>query len=413
MKILMINVVCGIRSTGRICADLATALEAQGHEVRIAYGRGIVPEQFRKYAIRVGTDFDNKMHGFRARLVDGCGFGSKSATENLIEWIKEYNPDVIHLHNIHGYYVNIEILFDYLRTCGKRVIWTLHDCWAFTVHAAYCEAAGCERWKEGCYNCPKKFDYPKSLVDNSKNNWVRKKEILTSVQDLHIVTPSQWLANLVKHSYLSENKVSVIHNGVDTSVFRPVNSNIKKDLGIEGKKVILGVAALWEQRKGLYDFYRLSRELDDKFRIVLVGLSKKQMKKLPTGIIGIERTNSTKELASLYSASEVYFNPTYEDNYPTTNLEAIACGTPVITYDTGGSGESAKLFGAVVNKGDIERVYQIIVRGHFVKKESDMGIKKMVNKYIRIIENGGGITRVYYISLSAVNSNEIDRRYAA
>lgn len=382
MKILMINVVCGIRSTGRICTDLATALEAQGHEVKIAYGREKVPEKFQKYAVKIGSDLDVKMHGVRARLLDGCGFGSKKATEKFIDWVKEYNPEVIHLHNIHGYYINIEILFNYLRTCGKKIIWTLHDCWTFTGHAAYCEAANCERWKVGCSACPKKSDYPASLTDSSKKNWIKKKEIFTGIPNLQIVTPSHWLANLVKESFLSEYKVSVIHNGVDTDVFKPTESDIKKKLGIEDKKMILGVAALWEQRKGLFDFYELSKVLDDSYKIVLVGLSKKQIQELPDNIIGIERTNSVQELAKLYSAAEVYVNPTYEDNYPTTNLEAIACGTPVVTYDTGGSGESAEICGCVVPLKITELNWLSEYSKAICKENIDISKHSMLNTYL-------------------------------
>lgn len=391
MKILMINVVCGIRSTGRICTDLATALEAQGHEVKIAYGREEVPEKYQKYAIKIGTDFDVKLHGVRARLFDGCGFGSKKATEKFIKWVRMYDPDVIHLHNIHGYYINIEVLFSYLRTCGKRIIWTLHDCWAFTGHAAFCEAANCERWKDVCYDCPKKSDYPASLTDKSKSNWIKKKDILTQIPGLEIVTPSQWLANLIKSSFLSEYKVSVIHNGVDTGAFKPSKSEIKKKLGLENKKMILGVAALWEKRKGLFDFFELSELLDDSYEIVLVGLSEKQMKDLPKRIVGIKRTNSVQELSELYTAADVYVNPTYEDNYPTTNLEAIACGTPVITYDTGGSPESAGENAIVVERGNIDAVAEKIKLNIYKKFYVDMhSIDKssMIDGYLNIYSDG-------------------------
>ncbi|WP_207640375.1 glycosyltransferase [Ruminococcus albus] len=182
MKILMINVVCGIRSTGRICTDLADALTEQGHTVKIAYGRETVPEKYQKYAIRIGNDLDVKLHGVRARLLDECGFGSKRATIKFIEWVKKYDPDVIHLHNIHGYYINVEVLFDYLRSCGKKIIWTLHDCWAFTGHSALCDGINCEKWEKGCSNCPNLKEYPKSLFDYSKNNWIKKEKFFSGYQ---------------------------------------------------------------------------------------------------------------------------------------------------------------------------------------------------------------------------------------
>ena len=179
MKILMINSVCGVGSTGRICTDLALELENQGHKVKIAYGRGSSPKQFDRFAVKIGSDADVKLHGLKARLFDASGFGSKRATERFISWVKEYDPDVIHLHNIHGYYINVKTLFDYLKTAEKRVLWTLHDCWAFTGHSAYCDSVSCEKWKNSCGNCPLKSAYPKSVTDFSKRNRKLKEEIFT------------------------------------------------------------------------------------------------------------------------------------------------------------------------------------------------------------------------------------------
>ncbi len=353
MKVLMINSVCGIRSTGRICTDLAQALEAQGHTVRIAYGRETVPERFSRYAVRIGSDCGVKLHALKARAFDASGFGSRAATARFLDWVRVYDPDVIHLHNLHGYYLHVGMLFDYLRTCGKRILWTLHDCWAFTGHAAYCELEDCEKWKTSCSHCPKDWDYPKSFTDHARRNYARKKALFTGIPNLELVTPSQWLADLCAESFLKEYPVTVIHNGINTDVFRPSDGTaLRARLGLTGKRVILGVAALWEKRKGLDDFVTLSGMLSDRERIVLVGLSERQIQGLPPAILGLPRTNSAQELAALYAMADVYANPTYEDNYPTTNLEAIACGTPVVTYATGGSPESAALYGASVPKGD-------------------------------------------------------------
>lgn len=388
MKILMINVVCGIRSTGRICTDLATALEKQGHEIKIAYGRETVPEQFQKYAVRIGTNLDVKVHGAEARIFDKCGFGSRKTTKRFIAWVKDYDPDIIHIHNIHGYYINVEVLFNYLRSCGKKILWTLHDCWAFTGHAAYCEYVNCDRWISGCHDCPKRNDYPKSFFDGSKGNWKRKKDLFCGIPRMELITPSAWLANLIKKSYLKDYPIAVINNGVDTGTFKPSPSKIKGRLGIKEKHVILGVAALWEDRKGLNDFIRLSSLLSSDYKIVLVGLSKQQISTLPKEIIGIERTNSTTELAELYTMADVYVNPTYEDNYPTTNLEAIACGTPVITYNAGGSGESAEKYGMIVPKGDINGLKDAIENAHYGNDSVEVNsIMDMVNSYVEIIGN--------------------------
>lgn len=388
MKVLMINVVCGIRSTGRICTDLATALEAQGHEVKIAYGRENVPEQFQKYAVRIGTDLDIKLHGLRARLLDGAGFGSKRATKKFIEWVKEYDPDVIHLHNIHGYYINVEVLFKYLKESGKKIIWTLHDCWAFTGHCVYFDYVGCDKWKTGCEHCPQKSEYPTRVGhDMSRQHYAMKRKLFTGIETMTLVTPSRWLADLISESYMREYTTKVIHNGVNTDVFKPTQNKIKEQYNCQGKKIVLGVAAVWDKRKGLSSFIELAKRLDSSYQIILVGLSKEQIAKLPANIIGIERTNSVKELATLYTAAEVFFNPTFEDNYPSTNIESIACGTPVITYDTGGSPESACMYGLSVAKNDIKKVVEAITsKEKITAEEIEVGENKTVEEYLKLYE---------------------------
>lgn len=360
MKVLMINSVCGIRSTGRICTDLATALEEKGHLVRIAYGRESVPAEYEKYAVRIGNDAGVKMHGLKARLFDASGYGSKKATEKFVKWVKEYDPDVIHLHNLHGYYINIEVLFDYLRTCGKRIIWTLHDCWAFTGHSAYCDSVDCERWKTGCYDCPLLKDYPVSYSDRSKSNWNKKRKYMTGVPDMTLVTPSEWLARLTGESFLKEYPVKVINNGIDTSQFYPLESDIKNKLGISNKKMLLGVATTWSDMKGWQDYLKLADKLDDRYRIVLLGLTKKQIESLPQNIIGIERTNNIRELVMMYSAADVLLNLSYCESYGMTNIEAQQCGTPVITYATGGCVETAGPESVIVEKGNIESVVKAL-----------------------------------------------------
>ena len=392
MKVLMINVVCGIRSTGRICTDLATALEAQGHEVKIAYGRENVPEQFQKYAVRIGTDLDVKLHGVKARLLDGAGFGSKRATEKFIEWVKEYDPDVIHLHNIHGYYINVEVLFNYLKECGKKVIWTLHDCWAFTGHSAYCDAVQCDRWKNGCYKCPQICENPKSLVDRSKLNWKKKRKLFADIPNMTLVTPSCWLAGLVKDSFLNNYEVQVIHNGIDTSQFKPLKNDFRKHYGLEDKRILLGVATAWNDMKGFSDFLKLSTMLDDSNKIVLVGLSDDQLKELPSCILGIKRTSSVKELAYIYSTADVFLNLSYCENYPTVNLESRACGTPVITYNTGGSPESAGPECVVVEKGNLQEVISAINNLPSIVQEdtSEFDEKVSAENYLDLFKTGGG-----------------------
>lgn len=361
MKILMINSVCGIRSTGRICTDIADEMTKQGHQVKIAYGRESVPEKYQKYAVRIGSDLNVKIDALTTRLFDDAGFNSITATRKFLNWVNEYDPDVIHLHNLHGYYINVPMLFEYLSKSNKKVIWTLHDCWAFTGHCAYFTYAKCMRWKTGCHDCPQKTDYPSTfLMDRSELNWKQKRRMFTSIKNMTIVTPSKWLARLVNQSYLKKYSVTVINNGIDTSIFKITPSDFCERHGLEGKKIILGVASVWDRRKGLDDFVKLSHIIDNNYAIVLVGLSNKQINQMPSNIICISRTNSQKELAEIYTASAILFNPTYEDNYPTVNLEAQACGTPVLTYKTGGSPESVPNENVYIGGKDHKRILYYI-----------------------------------------------------
>ena len=387
MRILMINVVCGIRSTGRICTDIASALEAQGHEVKIAYGREEVPASFQHMAVRIGNDLDIKLHGLQARVFDEMGYGSKKATEKFILWAKEFDPDIIHLHNLHGYYIHFPTLFHYLKSCGKKIIWTLHDCWAFTGHCAYFDYAHCNKWITGCYDCPEKREYPtRLLIDHSKHNYADKKYWFTDIPNMTLITPSKWLSDLVSQSFLQNYPCKVIHNGINTDIFKYTENDIKEKYGIIERKIILGVAAIWDRRKGLNDFIELASLLDAKYQVILIGLTETQLKTLPANIIGLKKTNNVRELVEFYSAADVFVNPTYEDNYPTTNLEALSCGTPVISYNTGGSVESAKLNGIVVPKGDMNSLINAIMSvcrtTGKTEFNADLSITNTVQRYL-------------------------------
>ena len=387
MKVLMINSVCGIRSTGRICTDLAEVLVENGYEVKIAYGRETVPEKYQKYAVRIGTDIDNKIHAIQTRLFDTHGFGSKKATADFLKWADKYDPDILHLHNIHGYYINFEMLFDWIKSRPQmKVIWTLHDCWAFTGHCAYFTAVDCNKWKTQCKCCPQLKSYPTcNFNGNVETNFKRKKSAFTGVKNMSLVTPSKWLAGLVKESFLKDYPVEVINNGIDTSIFKPTPSDFRKRYHIEDKKVLLGVAAVWDERKGLNDFVKLSKMLDDDYKIVLVGLSEKQIKEVPDNIIKISRTNSAVELAEIYTAADVFLNLTYEDNYPTVNLEAQACGTPVITYDTGGSVESACPNGIVIKKNNLDNLSKTIsALFKSILNSTDFSSKILLMRYVDV-----------------------------
>lgn len=363
MKVIQINSVCGVGSTGRIALDIHNSLTEQGHESFIAYGRE--PAKGCDKAIRIGSNLDVNIHGLYTRIFDRHGLASKKATKKLIRTIEEIQPDIVHLHNIHGYYLNYETLFDFLKVSGIPVVWTLHDCWPFTGHCAHFTFVVCDRWKKGCFDCPQKINYPGSLfLDNSRSNYKRKKNAFTGINNLTIVTPSNWLANLVKDSFLREHEIAVVPNGIDTAVFRPVKSSFKAKHNIENRFMILGVASVWNKKKGLEHFVELAGMLQQDEIIVLVGLTQKQISSLSGNIIGISRTNNVQELVEIYSAADVFLNPTLEDNYPTVNLEAQACGTYIITFDSGGSKET------IIGPS----------HGTIIPEKTTKGIRRVLNK---------------------------------
>lgn len=362
MRLLLINTTCGIGSTGRICLEIAREYEEKGYEVKIAYGREPIDDTSKKYAVRIGNDFEMKIHGALSRIFDNQGLNSRSATKRFLEWADTFDPDIVWLHNIHGYYLNYIELFNWIKNRhSMKVIWTLHDCWAFTGHCSYFTMVKCDGWKKGCTICKHKDLYPRSVfLSCSEQNYTKKKESFTGVACMHIITPSQWLSDLVKKSFLKEYEVEVRHNTIDESVFQYTESDFREKYSLEGKKIILGVADEFGKRKGLDDFIELSKILPKDYVIVLVGLSDKEMEKIPSCIVGIKRTRNVDELVKIYSAADVYVNATYEDNYPTTNLEAQACGTPCLTYRSGGSPESVPPEN-VVEVGDLDQLrYKIV-----------------------------------------------------
>lgn len=363
MKVLFINAVCGTGSTGKICAELAEKFEAEGHEVKIAYGRdGFVPEKYQKYAVRIGNDTDVKLHALKNRITDKHGLYSKKPTREFLKWAEEYSPDLLWLHNIHGYYINYEMLFDWIKSRpNMQVKWTLHDCWTFTGHCPHFMVAKCDKWKTQCEKCPQTKRYPATYAfDNSKQNYLRKKSAFTGVKDMTLITPSKWLADLVKQSFLKEYNVEVVYNTIDTSVFKPTESDFREKNGLVNKKIILGVASTWDQYKGLYDFYKLRELLDDNYAIILVGLNDKQLSELPEGIIGIKRTNSREELAAIYTAADVLVNPSREETFGMTVIEALSCGTQAIVYKDTACEEIVQKYGGVAVEPEADKVVEEI-----------------------------------------------------
>ena len=378
MKLLLLNSVCGTGSTGRICVDIAREYEQNGYDVKIAYGRNesSVPADARKYAVRIGTDLDVYAHVLYTRLTDKHGLASKSATRKFLKWADEYDPDILWIHNIHGYYINYELLFAWIKSRPQmQVKWTLHDCWAFTGHCSHYMASKCDQWEADgtdvhCDNCPQLRHYPTTLwLSNSQNNYERKRNAFTGVLDLKLITPSKWLAGEVWKSFLREYPVEVIYNEINSRIFHPrsifedgeteeITTSLRRRYSIpDNTHIVLAVSGVWDKTKGLDDILELDDRLRDRFQIdinggvpyiqlVIVGLTPKQVitiRKSHPDILCIEHTNSVQELAEIYRSADVFINPTYEDNYPTVNLEAEACGTPVITYDTGGCTETIHL----------------------------------------------------------------------
>ena len=378
MKILQINSVCGIGSTGRICTDLLEILFSNNHEGKICYGREYLPEKYEKISRKISNTLDIYMNVLQNRIFDNAGYGTKIYTKRLIKWIEKYNPDIIHLHNIHGYYINVEILFEYIKEKKIKVVWTFHDCWPFTGHCTYFDKIKCEKWQSKCQECDYTKSYPQCWFESDvRKNFDRKKKTFLNVNNMIIVTPSKWLAGLVKKSFLKNYDVRVVHNEIDTKIFKKVDSSFKKDNNIVDKIMILGVASGWSERKGLSDFIKLSNMLDNRYKIVLVGVENSDIKASTSNMILINKTNNVKELVEIYSAADVFLNLTYEDNYPTVNLESQACGTPVITYNTGGSIESVPKEN-IVKQGDIKNIINKI------ENINELGIiskKEMLDKY--------------------------------
>ena len=360
--VVQISIEVNSGSVGRIAEQIGEILIENGWKSYITYARNNLPSKSK--VIKIGSSYDVYMHVLQTRLLDNHCFASKKATKRLIRDLEELEPDIIHMHHLHGYFINIEILFAYLKKKSIPVVWTFHDCWAFTGRCAYFEFIDCNKWKTECHTCPQLNEYPKTLFfDKSTKNFKLKKEIFNEVDNLTIVPVSNWLGDLVKESFLSNYPIKVIQNGIDTNVFSPLAnlSDTRNKYNLENKFVILGVASTWDARKGLDFFVELNKVLDSDETIILVGLSKEQVKHLPDGVIGIERTESVQDLASLYSVADVFVNPTLEDTFPTTNLESLSCGTPVITFRTGGSVESvSEETGLIVEKGDVSALYKAI-----------------------------------------------------
>lgn len=388
-------------STGNIMLNIAKIARKKGYNAAtfstIPFSvKGIAKKKNIDGHHYFGSYFASFVHYCMAQITDANGFFSVFSTISLISKIKKFSPDVIHLHNLHEYCISLPLLFRYIKKNNIKVVWTFHDCWAFTGHCMHFDFSNCSKWMSGCENCPYGKVMPRSRVSNSKNIWKKKVGLLTGVKDMTIVTPSVWLAGLVGRSFLKDYPIKVINNGIDLSVFKPTESDFRKRHNCENKYILLGVAFGWDERKGLDVFVELSKRLDERFQIVLVGTNEKTDELLPGNIISIHKTQNQKELAEIYSCADLFINPTREDSYPTVNMESLACGVPVLTFETGGSPEILdESCGAVVPKDDINALYDEIIRIYEEKpfsreacleraKSFDMNVK--FEEYIDLFE---------------------------
>jgi len=363
MRIVQIN--GGAKgSTGKIMMGIADVARTQGHEVMcvspITTTNRDAGEDCGYY--RIGTFNSRRVNVALSRITGFNGCFAWFETYKLLKKIDEFQPDIIHLHNLHDSYINLPMLFSYIKKHNVPTVWTLHDCWSFTGQCPHFTMAKCDKWKTGCYGCPQYKEYPASLYDNTKKMWQLKKKWFTGVKNMTIVTPSRWLARLAQESYLKEYSIQVINNGIDLNVFKPTQSNFRERYEIPAEKhIILGVSFAWGYRKGLDCFVEMAEKLSEQYQIVLVGTDDEIDKNLPHNIISIHRTQNQKELAEVYSAADVFVMPTREENYPTVNMEAIACGTPVVTFRTGGSPEMLDdKTGIVVEANNIEATEKAI-----------------------------------------------------
>lgn len=384
-------------STGRINEGIMSVFANENFEVKSYFGRGKDLSNFSTE--HLGNLTDLCFHGLKSVVFDAHGLGSRRVTSRFVDELKRFNPNLIVLHNIHGYYLNYEVLFNYLKEFNGRVFWVLHDCWSFTGHCAYFDYVKCEKWKTQCDKCPQLRTYPKSfLFDNSSENYIRKKKAFVGVKDMTLICVSNWLDSLVSKSFLSEYPRRVIHNGLDLEKFKP-NFEFNKFINAakeNSKKIILGVANVWSPRKGLKEFVKLSKILNSDWQIILVGIDKKEVGALPLNITPIKRTESIEELCQLYTQSDVFVNLSLEDNFPTTILESLACNTKVITYDTGGCSEAlTDEVGIVIEKGNVNLVKEAIDlsevnRGSFQRMRQYVSehfdAKMKFNEYIELYD---------------------------
>ncbi len=391
--VLQINS-CIKGSTGSIAQNIGNMAISHGWDSWIAYSAREPKSYSNSNIIQIGSCFESQIHALKTRLFDLHGFGSRHATKNFVKTIQEIHPDIIHLHNIHGYYINIEVLFNYLAKTDVPIVWTLHDCWAFTGHCVHFTDVDCNKWiydlNKGnnlyCNHCPKKKGYPSSLFwDRSRINYNKKCSLFTSPKNLTIVPVSHWLGSVVEKSFLNKYPIHVIQNGIDTNTFSPRVSaveRLREQYHLYDKFVIIGVAKGWSNDVGLDIFYKLRKQLSDNYAIIMVGLSKKQMSKLPSGIIGIPHTEPS-ELAELYSVADVLFNGSYQETFGLVTAEAMACGTPAIVYNSTACPEIVdNERGRIIPVGNFDKLIEAIKSLYILPQQEKTNMSIQCTKFV-------------------------------
>ena len=390
MKIVQINTTAISGGTGRVCRGISKILDQRGIENYTLFTTGASdsPSQ-----IKYTTEREIKLQALKSRIFGNYGFNSRAMTKRVIAQLDRIKPDIVHLHNLHGHNVNLEMLFKYFKENPQiKLFWTFHDCWTFTGYCPYYELTSCDKWKSQCKRCPQKKSFS-WFFDKSTKLQVKKRELFESL-DITITTPSSWLAEVVKQTYFAKNEIKVIHNGVDLEMFKITESDFREKYGLQDKKIALGVAANWGERKGLDVFIELSKRLPNDYQIVLVGTNNKIDKLLPSNIISVHRTEDKKELAGLYTMADVFVNPTRDEVFGLVNIEALACGTPVITFNTGGSPECIDdTCGIVVDKNDVDTMEEAIkaacedkmfTKDACVERAKMFDEKRKFNEYINL-----------------------------
>ncbi len=362
MRVFQLNTFCGVKSTGRIACEIAKLVQQDGGECRIGYGVPGISVDSEPFAVQIGSKLERKLHAVMRKLFDAEGYGSWFATQRLIREMKAFKPDLIHLHNLHGCYLHLPSLLRYFQKEDLPIVWTLHDCWPFTGHCAYFDYSGCEKWKKQCHHCPQQKSYPVCIgVDGSSRNHRMKRKYFSLPGKITFAAPCKWMTKHLQASSLHHYPYEVIVNGVNLKVFHPVQSNLRERFGLETKKVCLAVASEWDHRKGLSYLLDLANQMGDGYRFVIIGLTEEQIAGLPDHVIGMKNTTDVNELAAWYTTADCFVNPTLEDNMPMVNLEALACGTPVVVFETGGCPEAVdESCGIVVTKGDVEALNRAV-----------------------------------------------------